>query len=774
MISTRLHPHQTRIAVAISIAAAALWFTAPAAPAAAAEAPMLGTVIATRPYVAAGSGEIQTEVTLSTPQGPREFTMRGGVMGGRGMWTESYTELSPGDGVVVDVDITAAGDVRAITAPALVTGAVSALAVTDYSYDGYRWDTASLPLPWRFNPANAPGGAQAAVQAAASTWEDDPYSAIDYTYAGTTDSLPGVGDGVNTVGWRQSVGTDTLAHCTIWFEVTRSTLGYDRIIEFDIDFNRAVTWSTTGASGAQDVQSIALHELGHSLHLGDLTASSQSAQAMYGFIAPGTTQRSLGDGDQAGVRHIYPSASGEDPPPVTDPPVTDPPPPAADTVAPVTTLVGAPTGWSRVPVSLQLSATDTGSGVGSINYRLGSGAASPYAGAFQVAAEGVTRVGYWSVDVAGNAETERTADVRIDSAPPAVMCDAAAEYTAQARVTLTGQDALSGVLRMTWRLDSGPQVTVNGAIAQITVSTTGDHTITYSAEDAAGNRRDGSCAFVVLPADSAAPVTTASGVPSGWATDSVTVDLAPDDAGAMVRYRIGDGATLAYSAPFAIRHEGETAVTYWSQDAAGNVEQPRSLKVRIDRTSPVIEGDVMPVYRGSAGFSIGATDTVSGVAGLSWSLDGGTTRTASSGPVEIETSRGGAHLLTVQAQDAAGNVSVRTIDFRVAVPVLLRTTPSATSKSVTRRRGRADVAFTASATSLDGRALRGVTLVLERSYDGRRWTRIAKVTTPASGYVKRTVRFTRAGTTHWRWRALGSTPLGHEPRTSRSLKLRIR
>ena len=71
-------------------------------------------------------------------------------------------------------------------------------------------------------------------------------------------------------------------------------------VESDIRFNTAYKWSTTGAAGALDIQSIAAHEIGHVLQFDHVTNASKDDETnvMWPYFATGnTTGRKLGRGD---------------------------------------------------------------------------------------------------------------------------------------------------------------------------------------------------------------------------------------------------------------------------------------------------------------------------------------------------------------------------------------------------------------------------------------------------------------------------------------------
>lgn len=90
-----------------------------------------------------------------------------------------------------------------------------------------------------------------------------------------------------------------------------------------------------------------------------------------------------------------------------------------DLTMPVTTIHGVPDPYSPVPVEITLEASDELSGVAHTYYRLDDSLPVTYTVPVQIAREGTTHVTFWSVDVAGNVESEGGADVVIDSVPAA-------------------------------------------------------------------------------------------------------------------------------------------------------------------------------------------------------------------------------------------------------------------------------------------------------------------------------------------------------------------
>jgi len=142
-------------------------------------------------------------------------------------------------------------------------------------------------------------GREAAVDAAAATWTAGSNGRFQFVDKGATSrSNTDFDDGRNVVSWGHGLPDDVIA--AAW----TSTIGR-AILETDIVFNAEFPWSTTGAPGAMDVQTVALHEMGHWLNLRDLYGAGDAGKVMYGYGDYGEMQHDLHEYDAAGVRWIY-------------------------------------------------------------------------------------------------------------------------------------------------------------------------------------------------------------------------------------------------------------------------------------------------------------------------------------------------------------------------------------------------------------------------------------------------------------------------------------
>ena len=137
------------------------------------------------------------------------------------------------------------------------------------------------------------------------------------------------------------------------------------------------------------------------------------------------------------------------------------------------------------------------------------------------------------------------------------------------------------------RFDS-PRGVACDAAGTIHVADTSNNTIRRVAVDA------------LPPLTTAAPP-LASSAASGWRNTPQTVTLTAVDAGsgvATTSYSIDGGPTLTYSAPFTVSAPGSHAVTYFSTDNGGNVEQPQTGYVNIDSVVPTTKAQPAGVRAG--------------------------------------------------------------------------------------------------------------------------------------------------------------------------------
>ena len=197
-----------------------------------------------------------------------------------------------------------------------------------------------------------------------------------------------------------------------------------------------------------------------------------------------------------------------------------------------------------------------------------------------------------------------------------------------------------------YTVDGGAQQTYSGTV---TVSTQGDHTVTYWSVDNAGNTETTNTTHIKL--DNVKPATTLTTSPASpdgtnnwFKQSSVTFTLAATDATSGVAnrfYTIDGGSQQTYSGTVTVSTQGDHTVTYWSVDNAGNTETTNTTHIKLDNVAPTnslaltnktggsfVNGNTV-YYRGAAAgsFSIQNTvaDATSGAASSSFPALGGTT-----------------------------------------------------------------------------------------------------------------------------------------------------
>ena len=211
-------------------------------------------------------------------------------------------------------------------------------------------------------------------------------------------------------------------------------------------------------------------------------------------------------------------------------------------------------------------------------------------------------------------ESARSTGVNSDTIPPTVSVSSvaptpnAAGYnnTGPVTVNLSATDNAggSGVASVTYALDGGSPVSVNGATTAVNVSGDGTHTVSYFATDAAGNSSTPQSQSVkidtVLPVAAVASISPAPNAAGYNRTSPVTVNLSATDAGgsgvANIKYSVDGGTQVIVNAATAavnVSGGGTHTVSYFATDIAGNASNPQAQTVKIDTTAPTVSSVAM-------------------------------------------------------------------------------------------------------------------------------------------------------------------------------------
>ncbi|MNI13235.1 hypothetical protein D3C73_664510 [compost metagenome] len=193
------------------------------------------------------------------------------------------------------------------------------------------------------------------------------------------------------------------------------------------------------------------------------------------------------------------------------------------------------------------------------------------------------------------------------------------------------------------------------------------------------------------------PVTEAAVSPlqpngaNGWYVDPITIQLstgARSSTLTQTEYSLDGGGNWShYTGPVIIDQEnGAIGFRYRSTDLSGNIETPKELTLRLDRTAPATTSALSPEQPGGltswyvqpVTLTLTASDATSSVVETVYSLDGGANWQLYTSPLHFDTD--GSYAVTYRSTDLAGNeenahlinilLDTTGPDITVAAPVL--------------------------------------------------------------------------------------------------------
>jgi len=422
-----------------------------------------------------------------------------------------------------------------------------------FAYGGARWASPSVTYSLNSNCVDTTAETTL-VDAAWPTWNPPALWTLNRSGTNTRTSRYNGIDLVNEIFWSQSsLGTGVLAVNHYWWWLADPT----HIVDSDIEFNDAdFIWGDGTVGGTYDIQSVALHELGHTINLRDLYGAGDAGKVMYGYTSSATQKRTLSADDTAGVVWVYGAR-----------------PPMSGTIS-----VSGGAAWTKSTTvtldSAVVNATEMRFSNDNASWSGWQAYSATKAGWTLTAGDGAKTVYGQYKDAGGNVYA-RSDTIGLDTTKPVTGDDHDDLWHGRATVTLSPMDGGSGVAATQYRVDGGAWQTGTS----FTLKTwkrggnSGEHTVDYQSTDVAGNV--GTLASCVVRLDGKPPTTT-SDAPVAPVAGPLTVHLtAVDQAGlsgvAATYYRL-DASGWTQGTSVAVSGVGLHILTYYSVDNAGKAE----------------------------------------------------------------------------------------------------------------------------------------------------------------------------------------------------------
>ncbi len=298
-------------------------------------------------------------------------------------------------------------------------------------------------------------------------------------------------------------------------------------------------------------------------------------------------------------------------------------------------------------------------------------------------------IAYYSVDRVGNVEKPKTTKFFIDNTPPKTDFKIIGEskgkvLSSKASVSLNSKDSLSGVNRIIYSINDGPE---NIYTVPIPISwlKEGKSKISYYAVDNAGNReatkviatstdkpdeKNESSAFSFY-IDKEPPEVNYEIVGDQYTGKYLYLSSrsrfkinAKDDKSGVDKVTYSINNTLVnqiYSDPFAINGEGVQTIFFTASDNVGNIALPKSQQVYMDKITPnttlsfnglIYKNRDTSFITSQTKIVLTAKETGSGIQSVQYSIDG-EVKTAYSAPISVN--KEGLHTIEYFAADKVNN-----------------------------------------------------------------------------------------------------------------------
>lgn len=219
-----------------------------------------------------------------------------------------------------------------LAAVVLMIGVAAGARPQGYLKLGYKVDGRNVAMKWGRMPVRyfitdrgvagvTSNQLQTAVSRAFGTWHEVSSADVSSSFVGFTLANPFEDDNMSVIGFRDRPELDRVLGATT-FLVDSVTA---EIVEADIFFNSAFAWSVAsgGETGRYDLESVALHEIGHLYGLGHSAigetelrptggrrvVASESVMFPIAFLPGNIEGRTVKADDIAGISDLYPTTT---------------------------------------------------------------------------------------------------------------------------------------------------------------------------------------------------------------------------------------------------------------------------------------------------------------------------------------------------------------------------------------------------------------------------------------------------------------------------------
>lgn len=338
-----------------------------------------------------------------------------------------------------------------------------------------------------------------------------------------------------------------------------------------------------------------------------------------------------------------------------------------DNIAPVISIARQPGSlFNNANQSIELSVTDSGSGVGNVNCSSSATSLCQSGVKLHTLSEGAHSIRVSAIDRAGNAAPEvndsftldlTAPSIRFTSTPPAITAQPVASFS------FVATDNISGVAGYECSRDNGLAFSSCSSPLQQSYAE-GMHKFQVRAKDAAGNV---SAAIAHdWKVDLSAPTVEILSGPEGFVNlSNATFTYRGSDDGlplSSFECRLDNQSAFANcdggSKTFTNVPEGQRTFTVVAKDAV-NTSAPATRSFFVDRTAPsiAISGPSGRQGSNSATFNFTALDSGSGVARIECSIDNGGSFQTCGTTKTFTNLANGSHTVYARSVDNAGNIS---------------------------------------------------------------------------------------------------------------------